>query len=83
MKIKNTKYNIGDKFYTLSDNTIKETSICHIQIDISPSVDDNSKIDYEVSYHFTITPTNNWERYSETDVPKIFFKTKKELINSL
>lgn len=83
MKIKNTKYNIGDMFYTLVENKITETKIRQIQIYVTWSSDEIPKICQERHYCFTSTPNKYETCFSEDKISKYFFKTKQELLASL
>lgn len=78
----NTKYNIGDKFWTMINNQATETKITDIFISSCEEKSDTSvvRVD-EISYRFSRQKSG----YSvpEKEIKQFFFRTKKALLASL
>ena len=89
MNIK-TDFNIGDVFYTMIDNSIKEIRLSKITIDIFS--EESICLDYmfDVWYVDKKNPDRSFEdrnyskvKFNEQDFESKFFKTREELINTL
>lgn len=78
MKFKETKYNIGDKFYRLYDNSIREYTVSCVNAKIGPNVNDERHL-YELSY----LGNRCTSHFTESELEKCFFASRRDLMLSM
>lgn len=78
MKFKETKYNLGDKFYKLYENNIREYVVSSIRVCVGRGYPDETHC-YELKYL-----DNNYTRcFTEEELERMFFTSKKDMMLSM
>lgn len=80
MKIE-TKFDIGDKVFTLFLNKIYEIEIKHILVNVKSEGFNCAKI--EIIYSVSELHDKVWDKKQSRFEENLLFKTKQELLNSL
>lgn len=78
MKFKETKYNLGDKFYKLCENNIREYVVSCVKVCVGHGYQDETHC-YELNYL-----DNCYTRYyTEEELEEMFFTSKKDMMLSM